>query len=254
MFWDVPHHRGSGFPLHVLRPAGVYSILSSLYREPHLRPVDLLGIITAANAADTPLMGRRDLSGGISGALGHLHQAGLVVRCVGDGRGSRTRYDLTRLGAGLVASLEPLTEWALADFDFVVAATRLRLGMAPLARPAAAGLRHPRAATGMAIHLLEGLWTHTVLVYVDSAGEGGIGSLRLEDTVNAAIEDSSGGDRVVRRLHRSSLQCQCHCISHYTCTATASTTRCGIWWRWACSGSVWSRRGHRICSRRTAGA
>lgn len=203
MFWDVPHHRGSGFPLHVLRPTGVFSILSSLYQNPHLRPADLANMLAAANTADAPLMGMRDLSGGISGLLSHLRNAGLVVRCAAPG--PRTRYDLTRLGAGLVGSLEPLTQWALAEFDFVAAATRVRMGLPPLVGPVPPPIRHPRAAAGMAVGLTDGLWTHTVLVYVDSAGPDGIGPLRLEDTVNAAIDASAGPDRVARHLQRPTL-------------------------------------------------
>jgi DNA-binding HxlR family transcriptional regulator len=161
--------------------------------------------LTEANVADAPLVGMRDLSEGISGILGHLRQQGLIVRCVGGGRGVHTRYEITRLGAGLIGALRPVTDWAVADFDFVVAATRIRLGLPSLAEPAAAELRQERSATGMAISLLTGLWTNVLMVYVDSAGEGGIGPLRLEDTVNTAIESSTGKDHVARRLQHGTM-------------------------------------------------
>lgn len=205
MHWDMAHHRGAGFPLYLLRPVGVYSILSSLCQDPHLRPADLMNRLTAANVADAPLVGMRDLSEGISGMLGHLRQQGLIVRCVGGGRGTHTRYEVTRLGAGLIGALRPVTDWAMADFDFVVAVTRIRLGLPPLEGVVVAELRQERSATGMAISLLTGLWTNILMVYVDSAGEEGIGPLHLENVVNADIEASSGKDRLVRRLQHGTV-------------------------------------------------
>jgi DNA-binding HxlR family transcriptional regulator len=205
MIWDVPHHRGMGFPLSILRPVGVYSILSSLCRDMHLRPVDLMNRLAEANAADAPLVGMRDLSEGIGALLARLREAGLIVRCAGNGPGSHTRYDITRLGAGLVSSLGPLADWAMGDFGFVVAATRVRLGLPPLGGPVPEGLLRPRSATGMAVSLLSGVWSDTVMVYVDCAGDGGVGPLRLEEAVAAALEASSGESRVGRRLHRGTL-------------------------------------------------
>lgn len=210
MYWDVQHHRGAGFPLTILRPFGVYSILSNMNEEMHLRPKDLMNLLAVANLADAPLVGMRDLSAGIKDILGGLHDAGLVVRCVGGHHGGHTRYDLTRLGAGLVRAVAPLTDWAMGDFEFVVAATRIRLGLPPLGAPVPAGLRRERTATGMAVGLLSRQWANTVMVYVDSAGPAGIGPLRLEDTVNAAIESSSGPSRVVKRLHRNTLHQTLH--------------------------------------------
>lgn len=205
MIWDVPHHRGAGFPLSILRPTGVYSILSSLYQDMHLRPVDLMRLLALANIREAPLMGVRDLSAGIGGTLGDLADAGLLVQCVGGHHGGHTRYDLTRFGARLVAALAPVSQWAMSDFAFVASATRARLGLPPLIGRAPAGLRTERTATGMAIGLMDGLWSTTVMVYVDSAGCDGIGALRLEDTVNAAIDASSGESRVERHLHRGTL-------------------------------------------------
>lgn len=205
MIWDVPHHRGAGFPLMILRPTGVYSILANLYQEMHLRPVDLMNFLATANVADAPLVGMRDLSAGVGDTLGDLQAAGLIVRCVGGHHGGHTRYDLTKLGAGLIGAVAPITAWAMADFDFVVAATRVRLGLPPLNAPIPPSLRKERSATGMAICLLSGQWANTVMVYVDSAGPAGIGPLRLEDTVNADINASAGKNRVVRTLHRGTL-------------------------------------------------
>lgn len=205
MIWDVPHHRGAGFPLSILRPTGVYSILSSLYQDMHLRPVDLLRLLALANIREAPLMGVRDLSAGIGGTLGDLTDAGLLVQCVGGHHGGHTRYDLTRFGAQLIAALAPVSQWAMSDFDFVALATRSRLGLPPMVGRVPAALRRERTATGMAISLLDGLWSTTVMVYVDSAGREGIGALRLEDTVNAAINASSGESRVERHLHRGTL-------------------------------------------------
>lgn len=205
MIWDVPHHRGMGFPLTILRPVGVWSILSNLNEQMHLRPADLKSLLEQANEADAPLMGMRDLPGDISETLAALHDSGLVVRCVGGHHGGHTRYDLTRFGAELVRAVWPLTAWAMADFDFVVAATRVRLGLPALDGPAPRPRRPARPATGMAISLLSGLWSDTVMVYVDSARPPGIGALQLEDAVNAAIEASGGDGRVGRRLHLGSL-------------------------------------------------
>lgn len=212
MIWDVAHHRGMGFPLTILRPSGAYSILSSLHKDMHLRPRDLMGLLSAANTADAPLVGMRDLSAGMSGTLHDLSSAGLIVRCVGDGHGGPTRYDLTKLGAGLVRAVAPLTAWAMDDFDFVVNATRTRLGLPPFDGPVPADLRRERTATGMAVTLLSRLWADTVMVYVDSAGCDGINPLRLEEAVNAAIEASNGASRVERRLHRDTLYRTLHSL------------------------------------------
>lgn len=212
MIWDVTHHRGMGFPLTILRPFGVYSILANLHDEMHLRPRDLMNLLVTANIADAPLVGARDLSAGIGGTLHSLAHAGLIVRCVGGGRGVHTRYDLTRLGAGLVRAVEPLTDWAMDDFDFVVAATRVRLDLPPLDGPVPEWLRRPRTATGMAISLLSRLWADTIMVFVDSAGPGGIGPLRLEETVNEALAASSGESRVDRRLHRDTMYRTLHSL------------------------------------------
>lgn len=205
MKWDIPHHRGSGFPLHILRGVGVYTVLYSLARESHLRPADLKRRLSAAYALDAPIMGAHKLPGGLSLLLGHLRRAGLTALAEGGSRGAHTRYDLTALGAGLIAAIAPLTEWAMSDFGFLVDATRIRLGLPRLPGPPPPLLRNPRTATNMAIGLSDGLWTHTLLVYVDSAGEAGIGPLRLEDTINADIARSAGDAQVVRRLHRGTL-------------------------------------------------
>lgn len=205
MIWDVAHHRGVGFPLHILRPVGVYPVLSSLCAEPRLRPADLIERLEAATAADVPLVGLRDLPDGISSTLGYLRRAGLIVRCFGNGRGAHTRYEATALGAGLIGSLSPVTAWAMNNFDFVVDATRVRLDLPPLDAPVPEPLRAERSAAGMAISLLGGAWSDTVMVYVDSAGPDGIGPSRLEATVNTAIDASTGESKVERHLHRDTL-------------------------------------------------
>jgi hypothetical protein len=174
MIWDLAHRRGAGFPLTILRPAGVYPVLANLAEHPHLRPIDLLSLLAAANARDEPLVGRRDLSGGVGDLLGALHVQGLVERCDGGVRGAHTRYSLTPLGAGLSGALGPLTSWAMGDFDFVVAATRVRLGLPPLLHPVPEGLRTERAATGMALGVLQLQWSSTLMVYIDSSCGGRI--------------------------------------------------------------------------------
>lgn len=205
MRWDLPHHRGVGFPLYLLRPVGVYSVLANLRQETRLSPEGLRRRLVEANLADEPLVGLRDLSDGISGLLGNLLTQGLIVRSGYTGPGSRTRYQTTDLGAGLVGSLGPLTDWALADFDFVVASTRIRLGLPPLEESVPPELRRERPATGMAIGLLSHRWSNPVMVYVDSAGDGGIGPQDLEDAINDGIAATTGAGHVVRTLQRSPL-------------------------------------------------
>lgn len=205
MQWDLAHHRGAGFPLYLLRPVGVYSVLSNLCADPHLRPADLMNRLAEANTADAPLVGLRDLSDGIGGLLGSLREQGLIVRSGYTGPGSRTRYEVTDLGAGLVGALGPLTDWAMGDFGYVVAATRIRLGLPPLASPVPVELCRERPATGMAIGLLSHMWSSPVMVYVDSAGDEGIGPQHLEDAINADIAASSGAGRVVKTLRRPTL-------------------------------------------------
>ncbi|ACU71728.1 hypothetical protein Caci_2819 [Catenulispora acidiphila DSM 44928] len=136
----------------------------------------------------------------MSHLLGHLRDAGLIVRNRGTLRGAHTRYSATELGTGLVGALRPVTDWAVADFGFVVAATRVRLGLAPLDGLVPTSRCQERSATNMAINLLAGLWTNVLMVYVDSAGEGGIGPQSLEEAVNGDIKASSGEGRVVRPL------------------------------------------------------
>lgn len=203
MQWDEAHHRGAGFCQYLLRPTGVYSILTSLRQDMHLRPRDLMNRLAEANLADEPLVGMRDLSGGISALLARLCGLELIVRCVGGGPGVHTRYDLTRLGAGLALSLGPLTEWAMSDFDFVVAATRKRLGLPPLDGAVPEEMRQERRAAGMAIGLLSSQWSNPLMVYVGLAGPGGIGPNALRDTINADLAATSGEGRVVRRLQQS---------------------------------------------------
>lgn len=206
MKWDLEHHQGAAFPAHILRPLGVYSILTSLCRDPHLRPRDLMNRLTEANIASAPLVGMRDLSEGISGLLKHLREQQLIVRCVYNGPGTRTRYDITKLGAGLVGALGPLTVWAMDDFDFVVAASRVRFELPPLDEPIPQGLREEHRATSLALGLLgAGMWSNPVMVYLDSAGPAGIGPQDLEDAINADLAATAGRERVVRTLHRAML-------------------------------------------------
>jgi DNA-binding HxlR family transcriptional regulator len=205
MIWDVPHHRGASLPLAILRPAGLYPVLAALSEHPHLRPIDLLDLLATANARDEPLVGRRDLSTGVGDLLGGLHGQGLVERRDAGGRGAHTRYSLTGLGAGLIGALGPLTSWAMGDFDFVVAATRVRLGMPPLSHPIPGALRTERAATGMAIGVLQLQWSCTAMVYIDSCGRSGISPQALEDAVNADIAASGVPGRPARRLYRDTM-------------------------------------------------
>jgi len=205
MQWDLAHHQGAAFPSLILRPVGVYSVLTSLCRDPHLRPQDLKNRLMESNLADAPLVGMRDLSEGISGLLGHLREQGLVARCVYNGPGSHTRYEITKLGAELVGALGPLTAWAMEDFDFVVAATRVRLGLSSLDDSVPDSLREEHRATGMAIGLLAGMWSNPLMVYVDSSGCDGIGPYDLETRVNVDLEATAGRERVVRTLTRATL-------------------------------------------------
>lgn len=211
MIWDVPHHRGTGFSLTILRPAWVHPVLTCLVAVPGQRPSRLLNSLEEANAAYGPLVGSRDLSEKKLGdALGYLREAGLAVRYAGDGAGAHTRYEATEIGVGLIRALGPIRSWAVADFDFVVAATRVRMGLPPLTEPIIDGLRKPAAAENLALGLLSGVWADTVMVYVDSAGTKGISALRLEEVVNAAIDASSGPDQVMKHLHRKTLYRHLH--------------------------------------------
>lgn len=205
MLWDVAHHRGAGFCQYLLRPTGVYSILTSLCRDMHLRPRDLMNRLAEANIADGPLVGMRDLSEGIGALLGRLREQDLIVRCVGGAPGVHTRYEVTRFGAGLVGALRPLTEWAMSDFDFVVAAKRVGLGLPPLDGAVPTGMRNEHRATGMAVGLLVYQWSNPLMVYVDSAGPDGIGPVRLRCAINADLDAMRGEDRVVCRLQRSTM-------------------------------------------------
>lgn len=206
MRWDSAHHQGAAYPAHILRPVGVYSILTSLCRDMHLRPRDLANRLEEANIADAPLVGLRDLSKGISDVLKNLREQGLIVRCAYNGPGSHTRYDITKLGAGLVGALGPVTAWAMSDFDFVVAAARVRVGLPPLDGPVPDGLRQEHRATGMAIGLLSGTtWSNPVLVYVDSAGADGVGPQDIEDRLNADLRATTGRLRVEWTLQRPTL-------------------------------------------------
>lgn len=205
MYWDVPHRRGAGFPLAILRPVGVWSILSDLYEHMHLSPSGLMALLRAANVADAPLVGLRNLPGDLTDVLTGMVEAELIKRCVGGQHGGHTRYDITPLGAGLVEATLPLAAWAMADWDFVVAATRVRLGLPALDGAVPRPARPVRPATGMAISLLSGQWSSPVMMYVDSAGRGGIGPQQLRDAVNADLSASWGESRVGRRLHQNSL-------------------------------------------------
>jgi DNA-binding HxlR family transcriptional regulator len=205
MIWDIPHHRGAGFPLAILRPAGAYPVLAALCAAPESRPADLLERFAAVGAAYAPVIGPQSFTDGVGGTLAYLRSAGLVKRCAGSGLGAHTRYEATALGAGLAGALDPVGAWAMSDFGFVVAATRTRLHLPPLDVPVPAGLRRAHPATALALGLLSGPWSDSVMVYVDSAGPGGIGPGRLEEVVNAALAASSGEDRVARRLYRGTL-------------------------------------------------
>lgn len=211
MIWDVPHHRGAGFPLTILRPAGAYLTLAELCERPHQGRAELLDRLEETFARDAPLVGPRELSDAmISGTLGYLRGAGLIMWCGSDGLGAHTSYEATELGCGLVGALRPITDWALSDVGFVVSATRVRLDLPPLDRPVPDGSVTERSATGMALGLLSGAWSDTVMVYIDSAGADGIGILALESAVNADIDASTGESRVDRHLHRDTLNRHLH--------------------------------------------
>lgn len=211
MIWDVPHHRGAGFPLTILRPVGAYLVLAELCERPRQSRAGLLDRLAEATAADVPLVGSRELSDAmISGTLSYLRGAGLITWCGSDGLGAHASYEATELGCGLVGALRPITEWAVSDVGFVVSATRVRLDLPPLDRPVPDGSVTERSATGMALGLLSGVWSDTVMVYIDSAGPDGIGIVALENTVNAAINASSGESQVVKHLHRDSLSRHLH--------------------------------------------
>ena len=211
MIWDVPHHRGAGFPLAILRPAGAYLVLAQLCERPRQSRADLLDRLAESNAADVPFVGLRELSDAmVSGTLSYLRSTGLIAWYGSGGLGIHTRYRATSLGRGLIGALRPITEWAMADVAFVVSATRVRFDLPPLDHPVATGSLSQRSATGLALGLLSGVWSDTVMVYIDSAGPDGIGMVALENTVNAAIDASSGKNQVVKHLHRDSLSRHLH--------------------------------------------
>src|SRR5216110_97430 len=153
MWWSVERRRGAGFALYPLHLLGAQSILTSLYRHPRLTRTDLMRILTAAAEADEPAVGVRDLPGGIGTVLPRLVDAGLVVRCVRGGTGRPSRFEITRLGEGLVEHLVPLTAWGLRWFDALAAYERRSRGLPPLPGPVPDGLRRPGLATGMAVGL-----------------------------------------------------------------------------------------------------
>lgn len=206
MRWTHAYHQGAAFPMHVVRPLGVYPILSILGQSPRMSPTDLLALLTTISNVNALLIGVQQISqSAVSNLLIHLHAHGLVVRCSGGAPGAHTRYSLTRLGAELLDALAPVTAWAMADFDFVVAATRVRLDLPPLELPVPRDIRQANRATDMAVSLLDGMWSNPVMVYVDDAGPRGIGPLRLETTMNADLAATSGAERVVRKLGRSAM-------------------------------------------------
>lgn len=206
MRWTYAYHQGAAFPMHVVRPLGVYPTLSALARSPRLSPTDLLELLTTITSVDALLVGVQQVSqSAVNDLLTHLHAQGLVMRCSGGAPGTHTRYATTPLGADLLDALSPVTAWAMADFDFVVAATRTRLEMPPLEVPAPQDLQQPDRATGMAVRLLDGMWSNPVMVYVDDAGPDGISPGLLEATINADLAATSGAERVVRKLGRSAL-------------------------------------------------
>lgn len=205
MRWSVERRRGAGFTVYPLHLLGAQSILTSLYRHPRLTRTDLMRILTAAAKADEPVVGVRDLPGGIATVLPRLVDAGLVVRCVRGGPGCPSRYEATGLGAALVEHLAPLTGWGLRWFDALAGFERRVRGLPPLARLVPDELRRPGLATGMAVGLLSPRWALVLLMYIDSAGQDGIGPARLQARVNSVLESSSGASRVAYRLTAESM-------------------------------------------------
>lgn len=204
MLWDVARQRGAGFVLHPLQPAGVYPVLSTLNCANRLRPGRLERLVAAEAAADMPLMGPADLPQGMKRLLRHLVETGLVERSAGSCAGARPSYAISVLGAGMLRSLTPTARWLLepgtSHFDDAVVAVRQLRELPAIKEPAPERLRHPKLAIGLIVQLLAPRWARPVLMYVDSAGEGGLSPSKLLEQVNGDAEASSGLNRIEWRL------------------------------------------------------
>lgn len=200
--WNRAQQRGAGFALYILQRFGVYPILANLHESGPLRRADLMRLLSAANLADAPLAGAHaEVSAGLRGTLRNLRRAGLIVRTAGATRGAHPRYSITGFGEELLESVDSLSEWGLANFDLLVAATRPQRGLDPLAQ-VPSGPRTPRAAAGMTLGVLEPRWSFTILVNVAAAGPEGIRPSELLEQINLGIDTSP--EPVQHRLTRES--------------------------------------------------
>lgn len=203
MPWNAPHQRAAGLAVQVLRPVGVYAILTNLTEFPHLHPAEMTRLLLAADAADAPMTGARgfDLYG-VSHRLAVLRACGLVDRCDRHQEpGHHASYEITRLGAGLIGSLSAVTDWGLDNYDLAIAAARARAGMAgglPAVDPV---LRRPRPATGMTLGLLDVRWSYALLMQVGLARQRGVDLAAARVAINTML---AGVPETVRyELHRA---------------------------------------------------
>lgn len=207
--WDAVYRRACWYIVDLLRRAPNFATLSLFFETPHLSPSEVWDLLKAANERNGVLIGRRALSEStVDKRILSFHADGLLARCVGSEStgGEHTRYDLTRLGAGLVAAVSPVGDFALSHWDQFVRATRVRhMGepdvpevcapVAPSPVPPDAYAR--RLATGMAFSVLRGRWAFACLVY---CADGPISSAVMRETMNASM--SAIPDFAQRVLHQ----------------------------------------------------
>lgn len=198
MTWDAGHLRAAGFTLQILRPAGKLPILTALYRHPHLRPTDIARHLGATPEADAPLLGVAGIDlAAVSHRLGRLRGLGLAVRCAGTPEpGGRAAYEITRLGAGMVGSLEQARAWGVRHFDLAERAARERALMDSAApAPGRSPQRRQALAAVLTLGMLDMRWSFSLLAQVRIAGDAGVESGRAQEAVNVLI---SGFPETVR--------------------------------------------------------
>lgn len=202
MAWDIPHQRAAGLTVQVLRPVGVYAILANLFEFPHMHPTEICNVLTAADLRDAPLTGRRgfDLPG-VSRRLGLLRSVGLIERCdESPDVGRRATYEVSRLGAGMIGSLESVADWGMEHYDLIVRAARIRRGLDPAAVRIPAAQRRRRPATGMSLGMFDMRWTYILLARIRIA-DGGVEASVAEADANRTLAGIP--ERVRHRLNRS---------------------------------------------------
>lgn len=172
MFWNRAQLNGAGYVVQIMRQFGVPSILWNLYDTPGLRAADLKDLFEAANSRDEPLVGARDVSGGISKILSHLTESGLVVRSGPAVNGTAARYEITEFGAGMLLSLEQTAVWGTVHFDLAVRAARIRYRLEPVEVEIGEHQRILCTARGLAIGVLDKRWAFAILGQVVEEPEG----------------------------------------------------------------------------------